>query len=315
MFVCWSVKSRLALAKHPHRAEDRRGGGNGHAYRGGKVLRGAPVTHQRRHRPALPRAPTLIPDRPRRPARVVRGAVNRSKGSPQQDRNLSLLVASSRRYMAAAWQPTAFAPPRKTASRRLARCSGSSLCGTKGTPAANSASRSTNARRTCWTSSSMPPMADANFRAASNSTGKGLSTPSTGASTRCAGEDPCPPLIAADHLGCSASLGVLGPVPPGIATTNPSPAGMPATRRAGWPRRWAVSRHARARYRVGGSKAETWFWPRKDAGEKGERRSSLPSVADSCRLRRQSKICRLGRRLSRLRPCYATVQSSVTGTT
>ncbi len=104
------------------------------------------------------------------PCNIRGGAVSRSKGSPQQDLSLSLLVASSRRYRAAASQPTAWAPPRSTATSLLARCSVSSGLGTSGTPAANSASRSNTARRSVTTSSNMPPSAVASPRAASKVT-------------------------------------------------------------------------------------------------------------------------------------------------
>ena len=97
------------------------------------------------------------------------GAVSRSNGRPHEDRSFSSVVASSRRYRAAASPPTASTPARNTASRRAARCFSSSRWGTIGTPAANSASRCRRTFRVCNSSPSRSAIEPASVRAASRS--------------------------------------------------------------------------------------------------------------------------------------------------
>ena len=90
------VEIAAGIGKHPQRAQDRRGRGDGHTDGGGEIFRRPPWRII-----AMSSRTTACPSIDSRsataPCKGRGGAVSRSKGSPQQDRNLSLLVASSRR--------------------------------------------------------------------------------------------------------------------------------------------------------------------------------------------------------------------------
>ena len=96
MFVSRSLKSRLSVAEHPQRAQQRGGGGDRHAHGGGEILGRVPRGHQ----------VVVIQDHGvaqqgfeighgalQRPG----GAVSRSNGNPHELRSFNSVVASSRR--------------------------------------------------------------------------------------------------------------------------------------------------------------------------------------------------------------------------
>ena len=198
----------------------------------------------------------------------------------------------------------------------------SSGCGTRGTPAASSASRCHRACRVCNRSPNMPAIAVANSRTGSGAARVGESVPSIGSSLRCPRAAPTPGLTGADQLRSlfSISRDFFSPVEAfwgdlrRTAATSRSPWQTRQRLRTGDPRLLAAgppSRHLR--YRVLSVADLFLTTDMLDLRGKGCADSN-PSVAKCAGRFGRIVTFATERPFFHFHPYYATVASSVDGT-